>query len=49
MARMEESRNAFKILKVNLQKRDLQEGLGVDWKTLLEWILKKSMGVNTRT
>ena len=40
VARMEESRSAFKIL-VNLQERDLWGGLGVDGRTILEWILKR--------
>ena len=35
VARMEEGRSAF------LQERDLWGGLGVDGRTLLEWILNK--------
>ena len=38
---MEEDKSAFKILTVHLQERDLQEGLGIDGRKLLEWILKK--------
>ena len=46
VAKMEKrSSSIFKILKVNLQERDLQEGLDVDGKTILEWILKKYMSI----
>ena len=38
IARMEEGRDAFKILTVSLQERDLQEGLFGDGRTILEWI-----------
>ena len=42
VAKMEEGRIALKFLKVKLQERDLLErGLGVDGRTILEWILKK--------
>ena len=41
VARMEEGRSAFKILHVNLQERDLLEGLDVDRRTTLELILNK--------
>ena len=43
VARMEEDRNAFKILtgRLNLQERDIWGGLGVDGRTILEWILKR--------
>ena len=30
---------------VNLLDRDLQEGLGVDGRTILEWILKKWVSI----
>ena len=40
VARMEEI-TAFKILTGILQERDLQENLGVDGRTILEWVLKK--------
>ena len=39
LVRMEESRSAFRILTGKL--RDLQEGIGVDGRTILEWILQK--------
>ena len=38
VARIEEGRSAFKML-MNLQERDLQEGLGGDEQAILEWIL----------
>ena len=41
VARMEEGRSVFKILQVHLQERDLEEGLGINGRTILEWILKK--------
>ena len=43
VARMEEGRSAFKILtgRLHLQERYLYEGLGIDGKTILEWVLKK--------
>ena len=41
VARMEEGRNAFQILKVNLQERDLWGGLGVDGRTILERTFKR--------
>ena len=41
VARIEEGRSAFKILTGTLQKRDIQEGLSVDGRTLLKWTLKK--------
>ena len=37
---MEEDRNAFNILTVNLQERHLYEILDVDERTILKWILK---------
>ena len=37
VARMEEGRSVFKILK----ERDLYGGLGVDGRTILEWTLKR--------
>jgi hypothetical protein len=37
---MEEGRSDFKMLAGALRERDLWEGLGVDGKKLLEWILK---------
>ena len=37
VARMEEGRSAFKILK----ERDLWGGLGIDGRTILEWTLKR--------
>ena len=36
---MEEGRISFKI--VNLEEKDLYEGLGIDDKKMLEWILKE--------
>ena len=41
VARMEDDRSASKILAGTPTERDLQEGLGVDGRTILEWILKK--------
>jgi hypothetical protein len=41
VARMEEGRSAFKILKGRLQERDLWGGVGVDERTILEWTLKR--------
>ena len=41
VARMEEGRSAFKILKGKLQERDLWVGLGVDGRRILEWTLKR--------
>ena len=42
VARMENIRSAFKILEVKpLCRTSLLEGLGIDGKTILEWILKK--------
>ena len=41
VARMEEGRSAIKILRVNLQERDLQEDLGVGGRTMVKWILNK--------
>ena len=41
---MEEGRSAFKILTANLHERDLEEGLGLDEKTMG----LKEMGINTR-
>jgi hypothetical protein len=41
VARMEEGRSAFKILTGKPTRRSPYEGLGVDGKTILEWILKK--------
>jgi hypothetical protein len=38
---MEEGRSTFKILKDDLQARNLQDGLRGDGRTILEWILKK--------
>ena len=35
--------NAFKTLADNLQERDLQEGLGVNGRTILQWILNKEL------
>ena len=34
-------RKAFKILAVNLQKRDHKRSLGVDGRIILEWSAKK--------
>jgi hypothetical protein len=42
---MTEHNAAFKVLTVNLQERDLQVGLGVDGRTILELILKKYVSV----
>ena len=41
VARIEEGRSAFKILTINLQEGVLWGGLGVDGRTILQWILKK--------
>ena len=41
IARMEEGRSAFKILTSTSAGKRLYEGLGVDDRTILEWILKK--------
>jgi hypothetical protein len=38
---MGEMRNAYKILDVKLKGRDHLEGLGVDGRIILEWILGK--------
>ena len=40
---MEEGRSAFRIL--TGKPRDLQEGLGVEGRTILEWILKKWVSI----
>ena len=39
--RIDEGRSAFRILTVKLQEIDIYEGLGVDERTILEWIFKK--------
>jgi hypothetical protein len=39
LARKEEGRRAFKILIGKPKERDFQEGLGVDGRIILEWIL----------
>ena len=41
VARMEEGRNAFKILTGNPARKSLWGVLGVDGKTILEWTLKR--------
>jgi hypothetical protein len=41
VTRMEEMRNAYKILVGNLKRRDRWEDLGIDGKIILEWILEK--------
>jgi hypothetical protein len=38
---MEEGTSAFKMLTGTPKERVLSEGLGVDGRTILEWILKK--------
>ena len=40
-ARMEEGRNAFKILTGTATRKRPLEGLGVSGKTILEWTLQK--------
>ena len=44
---MEEDRSAFKMLTGKATGRDLQEGLAVDFRTILESILKKYEYVST--
>ena len=41
VARMEESRSAFRISAGKVTGKRLYEGLGVDGRTILEWTLKK--------
>jgi hypothetical protein len=41
VARMEEMRNAYRILVVNLKRRDHSEDLGMNGSIILEWILGK--------
>ena len=41
VARMEEGRSAFKILTGTPTEKTFQEGVGIDGRTILEWILKK--------
>ena len=41
VAKMEESRSAFKILTGTPTVKRPFEGLGIDGRTILEWILKK--------
>jgi hypothetical protein len=42
------TRNAYRILDGNLKERDHSEDLGVDGRTILEWILRKqAWGVQT--
>jgi hypothetical protein len=41
VARMEEGRSAFKILTGNLQERNLEGGVVVDGRKILEWTLKR--------
>jgi hypothetical protein len=45
ISRMEDGRSAFQILigKPRLQEREFSESLGVDWSTILEWILIKKV------
>ena len=43
IARKEEGRSAIK--KVNLKERDHYVGLGLDKRTILEWILKKLVSI----
>ena len=42
---MRVGRNALKILTGKLTKRDLYENLGVDGRTILEWILEEKVSV----
>ena len=42
---MEEGRSASKIYYLHFQERDLQEALGGDGRTILEWILKKWVSI----
>jgi hypothetical protein len=44
VARMEESMSAFQIYAVNLRNEAPRTGLGVDERTMLQWILKNYMG-----
>ena len=41
VARTEDGRGVFKTKTGKLQERDLYEGLGVDWRAILKWVLKK--------
>jgi hypothetical protein len=38
---MEEGRSAFIMLTGTLAERDLKEGLAIDGRTILKWILEK--------
>jgi hypothetical protein len=40
---MEEVRNAYKILILNVKGRDHPEGVGVVWRIILKWILRKDI------
>ena len=45
VARMEEVRNSFKNVRGKLKETDLQEGLDMDEKTILEQIVKKWVSI----
>jgi hypothetical protein len=44
MALKEERRSAFRFLVGKTQGKSQLEDLGVDWRIMLKWILKKSVG-----